>query len=160
MTQEQFLRNLKDSQEPLRRFLLSLCEGDSYLADDIAQDASIRAWLGINGFRGLSKFSTWLFKIAYNVWYNRKYKTRELRFECVNTNGEISEESPFKQFEHQDLYVAISQLSPNEKAVILLFYMEDVPIKEISAIIGIPEGTIKSLLSRGRAKLKIKLDDR
>ena len=70
------------------------------------------------------------------------------------------QESDFKAdegFKYQDLYLAISSLSPNEKAVILLFYMEDRAIKGIASITGMPSGTIKSLLSMGRSKLKIEL---
>ena len=66
MTQERFISLVRTEQEPLRRFLLALCGGDAALADDIAQDALVRAYVASGSFLGLSKFSTWLFRIAYN----------------------------------------------------------------------------------------------
>lgn len=66
MTQERFIAEVRQQQEPLRRFLLALCAGNGALADDIAQDALVRAYVASGSFLGLSKFSTWLFRIAYN----------------------------------------------------------------------------------------------
>ena len=69
MIEERFIDLVKVEQEPLRRFLLALCGGDSALADDIAQDSLVRAYVASGSFLGLSKFRTWLFKIAYNCPY-------------------------------------------------------------------------------------------
>ena len=68
MTQERFIAEVRQQQEPLRRFLLALCAGNGALADDIAQDALVRAYVASGSFLGLSKFSTWLFRIAYNCY--------------------------------------------------------------------------------------------
>ncbi|MGN0201852.1 MAG: RNA polymerase sigma factor [Candidatus Cryptobacteroides sp.] len=144
-------------QEPLRRFLLSLCEGDSFTADDIAQDACLKAYLAFGTFRGESRFSTWLFRIAYNSWCKRKYDSRAERLEGSGAENKADSSSADNRFRFQALYQAIAGLNPKEKAAILLFYMEDKSIKEISSILDLPAGTVKSLLSRGRAKLKIKL---
>ena len=158
MTKEQFILELKGQQEPLRRFLLALCNGDSFEADDIAQEASVKAWISIDHFRGSSKFSTWLFKIAYNTWCDSmKGNEASCTIDCMEAKQQASDSESDEGFKYQDLYQAISSLSPNEKAVILLFYMEDRAIKEIASITGMPTGTIKSLLSRGRSKLKIEL---
>lgn len=158
MDKEQFILEIKDLQEPLRRFLLVLCEGDSFTADDIAQDACVKAWIACEGFRGKSKLSTWIFRIAYNSWCDRKYdnKAKEsLDSHAAVTVKDVNEADG--AFEYQDLYRAIDDLNKNEKAAILLFYMEDRDIKEISEIMNIPQGSVKSLLSRGRSKLRIKL---
>lgn len=157
MTREQFIHEIRVQQEPLRRFLLALCNGDAFEADDIAQDACLKAWIHFDSFRGSSKMSTWLFRIAYNLWCDSKNK----KTSCGLGNPEVvqlpSGSESDDRFKYQALYLAISSLSPGERAAVLLFYMEDKPIKEVSAIMGMPVGTIKSLLSRGRAKLKIKL---
>ena len=68
MTRERFIEYVRTEQEPLRRFLLALCNGDAALADDLAQDALIRAYVASGSFLGLSKFSTWLLRIAYNCY--------------------------------------------------------------------------------------------
>lgn len=157
MTREEFTSHLRDVQEPLRRFLLSLCEGDSFTADDIAQDACVKAYLAIDKFRGESRFSTWIFRIAYNSWCDRKYERSADSLENLNFASIPDESGADDRFRYQALYQAISSLKPSERAAILLFYMEDKSIKEISSIMDIPTGTVKSLLSRGRANLKIKI---
>ena len=68
MSPERFIDLIRVEQESLRRFLLALCGGDESLADDIAQDALVRAYVASGSFLGLSKFSTWLFRIAYNCY--------------------------------------------------------------------------------------------
>ncbi len=155
MTREEFILHLRNVQEPLRRFLLSLCEGNSFTADDIAQDACMKAYLAMDRFRGEARFSTWLFAIAYNSWCNRKYDSRAERLEDTNAASRPDDAASDDSFKYQALYQAISALKPDEKAAILLFYMEDKSIKEISAILKVPSGTVKSLLSRGRANLKM-----
>ena len=155
MTKEQFILELKPLQEPLRRFVLGLCGGDSFTADDIAQDACVKAWIALDSFRGASKLSTWLFRIAYNNWCDRKYSFRGVDIDAASqVADDLRSDSAF---EYQPLYQAIALLKPQEKAAILLFYMEERSIKEISAIMGVPTGTVKSLLSRGRSNLKIRL---
>ena len=59
-------------QSSVRRFLLNLTAGDSMLSDDLAQETFIKAYLNIRSFQGISAFSTWLFRIAYNVFYDSK----------------------------------------------------------------------------------------
>ena len=157
MSKEQFISAISELQEPLRRFLLTLCGGDAFSAYDIAQDACIRAWIALDRFRGAARFSTWLFRIAYNCWCNRKYDSHTIGLDEDNACSVHDADGSDTQFEYQGLYQAISQLTPREKAAILLFYMEDRDIKEIASIMDAPSGTIKSLLSRGRAKLKLKL---
>ncbi len=76
MNQERFISQVREQQEPLRRFLLALCGGDAALADDIAQDALVRAYVASGSFLGLSKFSTWLFRIAYNCYIDHCRKAR------------------------------------------------------------------------------------
>lgn len=157
MTREQFIREIRTQQEPLRRFLLVLCEGDAFTADDIAQDACVKAWIAADSFRGASKFSTWLFKIAWNCWCDRKYESRGTSIDSPESRMVTGDAQADDAFRYQALHQAIEGLKPNEKAAILLFYMEDRSIKEIAAILGIPQGSVKSLLSRGRANLRIKL---
>lgn len=66
MAKTEFEQLVKENQEPLRRFLLNLCNGNGALSDDIAQEAFIKAYYNFELFKRDSKFSTWLFRIAYN----------------------------------------------------------------------------------------------
>ncbi len=61
---------LRKYQSQVRRFLLGLTVGDSQLADDLAQETFIKAYMNIGKFRGLSSFSTWIMRIAYNTHYD------------------------------------------------------------------------------------------
>ena len=70
MTRKQFIELIAAEQESLRRFLRGLCGGDGFRADDIAQEALLKAYLSYERFEGRSRFSTWLFRIAYNCWHD------------------------------------------------------------------------------------------
>ena len=154
MTRERFISLVRAEQEPLRRFLLALCGGDDALADDIAQDALVRAYVASGSFLGLSKFSTWLFRIAYNCYVDHCRRVKPDQVPVEDALGLPAEETTDSAFRYQQLYQALERLPGKEKAAIALFYFEDRSIKEISAILGIPQGTVKYHLSLGRAHLK------
>ncbi len=162
MDRNQFIQQLEHEQGPLRRFLCVLCGGDSFRADDLAQEAMLKAYMSFGKFEGRAKFSTWLFRIAYNCFYD--YKSRASKTESEELTPAYDRKpdekaDPAARFEHQELYMAIGGLSEAEKTVILLFYMEDKSIKDIEAITGMPSGTVRSHLSRGRQHLKAFLEN-
>ena len=154
MTQERFISLVRAEQEPLRRFLLALCSGDAALADDIAQDALVRAYVASGSFLGLSKFSTWLFRIAYNCYIDHCRKAKPDQAPVEDALNLPSGDSSDAAFRYQQLYQALDRLPEKEKAAISLFYFEDLSIKEIATILGIPQGTVKYHLSMGRTHLK------
>lgn len=159
MTKQQFIELVSAEQESLRRFLRGLCAGDGFLADDIAQEALLKAYLSFERFEGRSRFSTWLFRIAYNCWYDHLRKINNAGWEQLDDGGVSAYDAgpadeADSRFRFQDLYMAIRSLKPLEQAVILLFYMEEKSIKEIESITGMPSGTVRSYLSRGREKLR------
>ena len=156
MSPERFIDLVRAEQESLRRFLLALCSGDESLADDIAQDALVRAYVASGSFLGLSKFSTWLFRIAYNCYVDHH---RKPRLETISSDTKQALSVPANDetdsgFRHQRLYQALESLPEKEKASIVLHYFEDRSIKEISSILEIPQGTVKYYLSTGRNHLK------
>ena len=154
MTRDQFISLVSAEQEPLRRFLLALC-GDPVEADDIAQDAMVNAYVALGLFRGKSRFRTWLFRIAYNCYIDRlrshRLKTVPLdALAGVPASDGVAEAA----FRREALLQSIRQLPEKERAALLLFYMEDRPVKEVAAILGIPAGSVRAYLSRGRQHLK------
>ena len=156
MTSEQFIDLIRVEQEPLRRFLLALCSGDSALADDIAQEALVRAYVSSGSFLGRSRFKTWLFRIAYNCYIDnfRKKTPKKVdpeSYEALNIQSGDSADSSFK---YQQLYQALDKIPEKEKAAIVLFYFEDKSIKEIASILDMPAGTVKYNLSMGRNHLR------
>lgn len=159
MTKEQFIEMIALEQESLRRFLRGLCSGDGFLADDLAQEALLKAYLSFERFEGRARFSTWLFRIAFNCWYDsRKAAGKESEWLSLDEGPpgeiEVQESDADIRYEYQQLHMAIGSLPLQEQTVILLFYMEDKSIKEIEMITGMPSGTIRSHLSRGRRHLK------
>lgn len=154
MTRERFIDLVRVEQEPLRRFLLALCNGDDALADDIAQDALVRAYVASGSFLGLSKFSTWLFRIAYNCYIDHHRKARLDEAPVEAALAVPADESTDAAFRYQQLYQALERLPEKEKAAIALFYFEDRSIKEIASILDMPQGTVKYHLSLGRNHLK------
>lgn len=156
MTPERFIDSVRAEQESLRRFLLALCGGDSQEADDIAQDALVRAYIASGSFLGLSKFSTWLFRIAYNCYVDRR---RKVKPETIQSDSPQALDIPATDetdatFKYQRLHQALERLPEKEKAAIILHYFEDRSIKEIASILQIPQGTVKYNLSIGRNHLK------
>ena len=165
MTKEQFIERIAHEQESLRRFLRGLCYGDGFRADDLAQEALLKAYLSFERFEGRSKFSTWLFRIAFNCWYDSCKKTgRESEWLCLEDRPpglspeDAAESEIDRSHEYQQLHLAIGNLPLQEQTVILLFYMEEKSIKEIEMITGMPSGTVRSHLFRGRRHLKEYLD--
>ena len=155
MTREEFISLATAEQESLRRFRLSLC-GDAAEADDIAQDALVNAYVASSSFRGAARFSTWLFRIAYNCFIDR---LRSRRVQTSPLDAPAAQAIPGPEaadgrFRHEDLHRAIGRLPDKERAALLLFYMEDKPVKEVAAILEIPAGSVRAYLTRGRQHVK------
>lgn len=152
-----FGRLVVEHQEGLRRFILHLTGGDASLTDDIAQETFLKAFLSIKSFKALSRFRTWLFQIAYNQYIT------ELRHQSRYSDEPVDDLSPALQPAQasdeaaidatMDVEECLKSLSPKERSVTLLFYLEGLPIKQIAKITDIPEGSIKVYLSRSRTKM-------
>jgi RNA polymerase sigma-70 factor (ECF subfamily) len=156
MTRERFIDLVRAEQEPVRRFLLGLCCGDDALADDIAQDALVRAYVASGTFLGLSKFSTWLFRIGYNCYIDhcRKPGKEHASVESPEVLAIPADTVSDASFRYQQLYQALERLPEKERTAIVLHYFEDLPVKDIAVIMQIPAGTVKYHLSVGRDHLK------
>ena len=156
MTREGFIELVEREQEALRGFLLYLCCGNKDEADDIAQDALVKAYLSSAGYQEKGRFRSWLFKIAHNTFLNHKASLRYT--ESIEEARElVSSTAADASFEHQDLYLALRTLPPKERSAITLFYLNGYNIKEIATITEASEDAVKKQLSRGRDQLKEKL---
>ena len=160
---EAFDQLVRKYQSPVRRFFLNQTLGDEPLSDDLAQETFIKAYVNITKFRGLSSFSTWLFRIAYNVHYDYR---RKQSVECRVESGEFataphgysaavanSQSYTINSTLKMDLYKALSLLKDEERTCITLQLIDGQPIDKISDITGIPQNTVKSHLKRGKEKL-------
>lgn len=153
MTREQFIAEISTLQEPLRRFLLGMCHGDAFLADDIAQDTLLKAYLHYNTFQGRSSFSTWIFRIGYGCFCDHVGK-RILETESISEKENHIPSEDDHEKDYNGLYAAINGLTASEKATVLLFYIEDYSTKEISEILTMSSVTVRSHLHRARKHLK------
>lgn len=153
MNREQFIACVEREQEALRGFLLALCCGNKDEADDLAQDALVKAYLACSGFRDGGKFRSWLFKIAHNTFlsYKRSQETHPQPLPLWR-GEEVQAED--EREHHQDLYLALSTLPPKERSSITLFYLNGYSIKEIASITETSQDAVKQQLSRGREKLR------
>jgi len=131
-------------------------------AEEIAQDAFVKAFQALDTFKGESKFSTWLYKIIYNVSIAR---LRKKRLEVIsidddqNSGFDICETDDFLTqltIEEQNAIVrsCIDQLPAGERALITLYYMNESTVKEITHITGDTESNVKIKLFRIRNKLR------
>jgi RNA polymerase sigma-70 factor (ECF subfamily) len=156
VTREGFIELVEREQMALRGFLLYLCCGNKEEANDIAQDALVKAYLSSAGYQEKGRFRSWLFKIAHNTFLNHKASCRTTE-SIDEARTLISDTVADASFEHQDLYLALRTLPPKERSAITLFYLNGYNIKEIAAITEASEDAVKKQLSRGRDQLKEKL---
>lgn len=148
--------------------------GNAADAEDLAQDSLLRALKALQRFRGESSLSTWVYRITVNTWKNRvRSEKRRGLWKMVSLNlftGEDKDEEPaFKASEpaldssletaEKETLVqkSLLELDEDSRAVIVLREIEGQSYQEIAAALEIPEGTVKSRLSRAREALKEKL---
>lgn len=158
MTKEEFINRVKEEQEELRAFLLTLCCGNREDAWDIAQDSLIKAYLSSSEYKENGRFRAWLFKIAYNTFLNHRRGNRYRVIGIGQIGALESQDTADACFAYQPLYLALRTLSPKERSAVTLFYLMGYSIREISRITEDTEDAIRKQLSRGREKLKERLE--
>lgn len=145
--------------------------GNRHEAEDIAQEAFLRAYVNINSFNIELKFSTWLYRIATNLCIDRIRKKKPdyyLDAEVAGTDGlnmysQIASDSRLPEEEVQSLELQetiqreISKLPEKYRSVIVLKYIEELSLNEISEILNLPLGTVKTRIHRGREALRNQL---
>ena len=153
MTRERFISEVRACQGRLRRFLASLC-GDAALADDLAQEALVRAYVSSDRFIG--NFKAWLFRIAYNCFIDnlRRVPAPSASMDAPEVLHVADGSASDAAFRHEELRRALTRIPEKERTAIVLHYFEDLPVQEIASIMQIPAGTVKYHLSVGRDHLR------
>jgi len=145
--------------------------GNRHEAEDAAQEAFIRAYVNINTFNQNRKFSTWLFRIATNLCIDKIRKKKPdyyLDAEVAGTEGltlysqiPSKTEPPEAEVESLELQETIqreiTKLPEKYRSVIVLKYIEELSLNEISEILDLPLGTVKTRIHRGREALRQQL---
>lgn len=145
--------------------------GNAHEAEDMAQEAFIRAYVNISRFNTDLKFSTWLYRIATNLCIDRIRKKKPdyyLDAEVAGTEGltlysqipasQLAPDEEVSKIELQEIIQnEILKLPEKYRAVIVLKYIEELPLLEISKILDLPIGTVKTRIHRGREALRKQL---
>lgn len=135
-------------------------------AQDISQEVFIKVFNSLKNFEYRSKLSTWIARITYSTTLNYLKKNKRDRFDPYPDDIENyhftltdPENELIKKDANQYINYLINQLPPQYRMVLTLFHLEEFSYQEIEQITGLPEGTIKSYLFRGRKLLKEKLEN-
>ncbi len=143
-------------QQRVRSILYQLC--DPSALDDLVQEVFLRAWKGLPKFRQSAQFSTWLYRIAWNVASDQRQAAAQgrTRLQVLTRNAPIQQDAPdVMQLHYQDLVQrGLAQLSFDHRTILVLHDLEEVPQKEVAEILGIPVGTVKSRLFHARAAMR------
>jgi RNA polymerase sigma-70 factor, ECF subfamily len=157
--QHAFAELVKRHQSVLRASLRRMTNGHDALADDIAQETFILAWRNIDKFRYEAKFSTWLYRIAFNAWQSDVRKKSEVLLDEdveIETEHEPSHASTVHA--QRDLAKAMVDLSDDERAAIHQCYYNDLSHDEAAYVLNMPLGTLKTHILRAKQKMKKHLE--
>jgi RNA polymerase sigma-70 factor (ECF subfamily) len=154
-------RLIRQHQTSLYAYILRL-SGRPDVAEDVVQDAFVRVLTNLHRFDPKYRFSTWLFTIAKRLHVNACQKLKPVYdTDTVGAfRGDASEpiapamETETRNNARDALDRALLELSPDQREIVVLFYQHDWPIAQIAEYMSMPEGTIKSHLHRGRAKMR------
>ena len=153
-TEKQFEKHIKENE----LLIYKVCRIYAYTTadrEDLFQEIVIQLWNAYPKFRGDSKFSTWLYRVALNTAITglRKKKDFIESREPAQLPEQINEENADDEEELRQLYKAIGQLSQVEKAIVML-YMEDRSYEEMEEILGMSQGNLRVKMNRIKEKLR------
>ncbi len=141
----------------LRRYARALMGNDVLAADDLVQDCLERALSRMHLWRKGSNLRAWLFTIMHNLYANNMRKLSNApQFVEMEMESSIlyHEEDAGQELEIRDMQQAIAKLTPDQREVLLLVTLEGLQYREVAKILGMPEGTVMSKLSRARNRLR------
>lgn len=129
--------------------------------DDILQDAYLKAWRGLDEFRGDAAFSSWLYRIVYTTALDSVKKTARRRIIPLDEVAEQSVADPAAQIADSfELRRALANLPSDQLAVVALVDGQGESYDDVAEMLGISAGTVGSRLSRARAQLRKQLGNR
>jgi RNA polymerase sigma factor (sigma-70 family) len=143
-------------QQRVRQILYQLC--DPPTLDDLVQDVFLRAWKGLPKFQQNAQFSTWLYRIAWNVAADRRQTIAQDRSRLQTIAQSIAtqhDDPDIMHLHYQDLVrQGLESLSEDHRSVLVLHDLEELPQKEVAEILEIPIGTVKSRLFHARSGMR------
>lgn len=147
-------------QSHVRNFLRKLTR-DHVLADDLSQDCFMHAWDKIHTYGARGSFIGWLLKVAYTTFLQSKRKSKRYA-EVLDEAGYVAdlESRSYTQStdEVSDLDKFLAVLSEEERAIMVMSYACGLSHREIGEATGLPVGTVKSVIFRGKEKIRTSFD--
>lgn len=134
--------------------------GDAHEAEDVAQEVLIQAWTALSGFLGESRFTTWLYRIVVNrslAHVRRRRLTVELSEEQDSPGAGDTERTVLARQEAEFALQAMASLPREQLAVLVLCQFEELPHREVAAILGVSETAVRSRLLRARRAMLTRL---
>ena len=148
-----------------QHMLYTLCFNmlkDKERAEEITQDAFMKAYTNIRSYRGDSKFSTWIYKIAYHSCLTELRKIKVINSE-LNDQDHSEQMNAHQIMEDEErkaqVGLAMDEMKTEDRTVLQLFYLQEQSIKEIVEITGWTESKVKVKLHRSKARLKAIIED-
>lgn len=140
----------------VRAILYQLCDAEAL--DDLVQEVFMRVWKGLPKFRQSAQFSTWLYRIAWNVASDQRQaaaKGRD-RLQILSRHVTPHQDAPdVLHLHYQDLVKrGLEKLSFDHRTILVLHDLEEMPQKDVAEVLGIPVGTVKSRLFHARAAMR------
>lgn len=146
-------------QSSVRGLLRRLTGGDMAQADDLAQETFLRAYRGLRGYRGGARFSSWLYRIACNVFFSQDRGQRDAPLPLHEVEDTVPSLSlPEGLLERHDLERALATLRPRERAALVLTYANELTHEEAASVLDCPLGTLKTHVARAKEKLRRHLE--
>lgn len=156
---EAFCRIVERYSEPLYNLTLRIVR-DPAQAEDVVQETFIRAYEHLDGFRGASSLSTWLYRIACNraLGECRRRRGERLDERMKSLPGE-AETPRYDDETVARMRRALDLLAPDERALVALFYEEELSVAEIARIAGLTENNVKVKLHRIRRRIRLHMEE-
>lgn len=154
--EKKFIEVFKDNQRIIHK-ICRIYTNNTEDHDDLFQEITLQVWKSFPGFKGESKFSTWMYRVALNTAITITKNPNKMDGDKMEINDsllKITEEyHTDNERKFKKMYDCIYCLSDIEKALILM-YLDDKPYKEIADILGITEGNARVKMNRAKNNLK------
>ncbi|MBT8103797.1 MAG: RNA polymerase sigma factor [Gammaproteobacteria bacterium] len=147
-------------QSQVRNFLRKLTR-DIALADDLSQDCFMHAWTKLHTYSGRGSFIGWLLKVAYTTFLQSKRKSKryaEILEQAAHASEMEGRNYSVQSDEVTDLDKLLAVLNDEERAIIVMSYACGLSHREISDATSMPVGTVKSVIFRGKEKIRTSFD--
>lgn len=153
-TQEEFAAAVTEHGRRMYRAARAVLDSDADAEDAVSQ-AVLQAWQSLDRLKNREAVRPWLVKIAVNCAYAQRRKQRRV----VYLDDLPQEPAAPPPARYDGLWEAVCALPPDRRAVVTLFYYEDMTVDEIAKLLRAPRGTVKSRLARARGQLKEMLQE-